>query len=112
MTRRRTQVCCVHADDYKGQDRTKLIKYISLLLLVILAGCSHSPIAELEDHYFQCTSVGAQGCDLIAEEIDRQYEIVAKREKHELRNCARGHATCLHGAEAREYWRKLDRAIF
>lgn len=49
------------------------MKAISLLLLIPLIGCSLAPLAELEDHYFQCTSDGAQGCNLIAEEIDRRY---------------------------------------
>ena len=93
------------------------MKYISLLLLVLLAGCSPTPIAELEDHYFQCTSHGAQGCNLIAEEIDRRYEIVAKREQRELTRCNEPRVTCLRGAEASKYMReldrrKLDRAIF
>ena len=88
------------------------MKYISLLLLVLLAGCSLTPIAELEDHYFQCTSDGAQGCNLIAEEIDRRYEIDEKRAQRKLRKCARGHATCLSGAEAREYFRELERVIY
>ncbi len=79
------------------------MKYISLLLLVLLAGCSFSPIAELEDQYFQCTSDGAQGCNLIAEEIDRRYEIVAKREQRELRNCAGADVTCISGADAGAY---------
>ena len=85
------------------------MKYISLLLL---AGCSLTPIAELEDHYFQCTSDGAQRCNLIAEEIDRRYEIVAKRENRELRNCARADVTCTSGAEAREFLRELERTIY
>ncbi len=80
------------------------MKYVRLLIL-LLAGCSFSPIAELEDHYFQCTADGAQGCNLIAEEIDRRYEIVAKREKRELRNCARADVTCLSGEEARAFLR-------
>jgi hypothetical protein len=72
-----------------------------------------TPITELEDHYFQCTADGAQGCNLIAEEIDRRYELVAKREQqHTLARCKRIDVTCRTGAEAGEYLRELDRAIF
>ena len=83
------------------------MKYISLLL--VLAGCSFTPITELEDNYFQCTADGAQGCNLIAEEIDRQYEIVAKREQRELKKCNNAAVTCLHGAEARAFLREAMR---
>ena len=88
------------------------MKTISLLLLVLLAGCSYTPIAELEDHYFQCTSDGAHGCDLIAEEIDQHYEIVAKREQRELAYCSRKTVICLSGEQARQYLREMDRAFF
>ena len=71
-----------------------------------------APITELEDHYFQCTADGAQGCNLIAEEIDRRYELMAKREEHMLARCNRVDVTCRSGAEAGEYLRDLDRAIF
>ncbi len=88
------------------------MKAISLLLLVPLVGCSLAPLAELEDHYFQCTSDGAQGCNLIAEEIDRRYELVAKRAQRELTQCNKLGVTCISGAEAREYLKEWDRAIF
>jgi hypothetical protein len=88
------------------------MKHTSLLLLVLLAGCSLSPLAELEDYYFQCTSDGAQGCNLIAEEIDRRYELVARQERHKLARCSRIDVTCRSGEQAGQYLRELDRAIF
>ena len=82
------------------------MKYISLLLL---AGCSFSSITELEDQYFQCTSDDAQGCNLIAGEIDRRYEIIAKREQRELAICDRPAVTCVSGAQANEFFRIMGR---
>ncbi len=87
------------------------MKYIYLLLLVLLAGCSLTTIAELEDHYFQCTSVGAQGCDLIAEEIDRRYEIVARREQHKLARCNNIGVTCRSGEQAGQDLKEFDRFL-
>ena len=88
------------------------MKAISLLLLVPLIGCSLAPLAELEDHYFQCTSDGAQGCNLIAEEIDRRYELVVRQEQHERARCSRIDVTCRSGEQAGQYLRELDRAIY
>ena len=88
------------------------MKAISILLLVPLIGCSLAPLAELEDHYFQCTSDGAQGCNLITEEIDRRYELVARQEQHKFARCSRIDVTCRSGEQAGQYLRELDRAIF
>ena len=87
------------------------MKTISLLLLVLLAGCSLSPIAELEDHYFQCTSDGAQGCNHIAEEIDRRYEIVARREQHKIALCNNIGVTCRSGEQAGQDLKEFDRFL-
>ena len=79
------------------------MKYIPLLIL-LLAGCSfHSPISELENQYFQCTSHGSQGCDRIAQEMDRHYENVTIREKRELARCSKSTVACMTPAEFKEF---------
>ena len=74
------------------------MRYVMLLLI---AGCSTMPMSELENQYFQCTASGAQGCNLIAEEMDRRYEQQAKREKRNASYCDRIDVTCVSGAEFR-----------
>ncbi len=80
-----------------------------LLLLVLLAGCSATPLAELEDQYFLCTADGAQGCDLIAEEIDRRYEDAEKRAKRQRIDCTRPEVSCVRGKRAGPYLRELGK---
>ena len=74
------------------------MKYIPLLIL-LLAGCSSVPTAELENQYFQCTASGAQGCNLIAAEMDRRYEMKERREKRSSAKCNRAYVTCVSAAE-------------
>ena len=76
------------------------MKYL-LPLILLVAGCSSVPIAELENQYFQCTAAGAQGCNLIAEEMDRRYQLQENREKRNASKCNQANVTCLSGAEFR-----------
>ena len=73
------------------------MKYLLPLLLV---GCATS-LSELEDSYFQCTADRAEGCELIAEEMDRR--IAARNAHAELeykRNCVDFGARCYYGKDA------------
>ena len=85
------------------------MRALSLLLLVLLAGCSGTPLAELEDQYFQCTRDGAQGCDLIAEEVDRRHEAAEKRARHQRIDCTRPETVCVRGPQAEQRLRDLAR---
>ncbi len=78
------------------------MKFMPLLIL-LLAGCSSIPTAELENQYFQCTASGAQGCNLIAAEMDRRYELLERREERELAKCGKIGVTCISGAEFKAF---------
>ena len=77
------------------------MKHIPVLLLLLVA-CSSSPsLPELEDSYFQCTADRAEGCDLIAEEIDRKIAArLARNEREYRKNCVDYGARCYYGKEA------------
>ena len=79
------------------------------IIILLLAGCSHIPIGELEDQYFLCTADGAQGCNMIAAELDRRYLVIEKRENREAGYCARIGVTCLHGDQATSFFDHLRR---
>ena len=74
------------------------MKYIPLLIL-LLAGCSFVPTAELENQYFQCTASGAQGCNLIAAEMDRRYQLQENRKKRNASKCNQANVTCMSADE-------------
>lgn len=74
------------------------------LLLLLLAGCSsYSPIGNLEDQYIQCTSLGSQGCDRIAEEMDQYYERLSTREKREKARCSKSTVKCMTPEEFEDF---------
>jgi hypothetical protein len=58
---------------------------MKILLLALMVGCASGPnLSELEDQYFECTRDGAVGCDEIAAEIDRRYELKKMRADRRL----------------------------
>ena len=74
------------------------MKYLLPLLLV---GCATS-ISELEDSYFACTADQAEGCDLIAEEIDRRIDIQkARAESKHKSMCVDFGNRCYFGKDVR-----------
>lgn len=70
-----------------------------ILVLFLLVSCTSSPrLVELEERYFECTRDQAEGCDILAEEIDRIYtlrERKAFRKREAIRRrCSSGNAKC------------------
>jgi hypothetical protein len=97
---------------------------MKILLLALMVGCASGPsLSELEDQYFECTRDGAVGCDEIAAEIDRRYELKkmrADRRKAERerrcrsgreRRCRSGGATCLEGEAAKDFGRRMQESV-
>ena len=65
-----------------------------------MSACASKPsLKELEDDYFDCKAAQAQGCDLIAAEIDKRYEAKRKKALREQRRiynrCRSGGVTCI-----------------
>jgi hypothetical protein len=89
---------------------------MKILLLALMVGCASGPsLSELEDQYFECTRDGAVGCDEIAAEIDRRYELkkmrADRRKAERERRCRSGGATCLEGEAAKDFGRRMQESV-
>ena len=79
------------------------------LLILLLAGCSSQPrMSELEDQYFLCTSSGAQGCQLIAQEMDRRHASLTLREQRKRVHCNKSTVKCMSATEFKAFVERLD----
>ncbi len=70
---------------------------IAIAMLATLMGCG-SQLIELEDEYYQCVSAKADGCDLLAEQLDALEATKRRRADADLlrltRRCRQGNVRC------------------
>jgi len=84
---------------------------LRVLLLVILMGCTHTPLSELEDQLIACDIAKAVGCDLLRDEVEIRYaSLMRRQERNRARTekCPTG-AKCYYGDDAAAIINSINR---
>ena len=82
-------------------------KLQAMLLVILLSGCAHTSIVQLEGQLFACdNNHDKEFCDPIRTELERRHALNEHREENDKRaqelRCARGRNVCLTRDEIHE----------